>query len=91
MSMVFSIALNRFLSSLFQFGLYLNSVRRFMERSKAVRSKLKLEKIFDLQQSENPLVYTLMGGFFDLNKEVVFRFLVECVAITFLIMQTYRV
>ena len=65
-----------------------------MERSKAVQSKLKLMKIFDIVQRNNPLVYTLINGVFDLDKELVFRILIEAIAITFLLytfMQTiYR-
>ena len=50
-------------------------------------------KMFDIIQRENPLIYTLIGGVFNLDKELVFRILIECIAITFLIytfMQSYR-
>lgn len=56
-----------------------------MERSKAVKSKLKLMKMFDIVQRNNPLAYTLINGLFDLDKELFFRILIEAITITFLL------
>lgn len=68
-----------------QVTLYLYSCHRFVSRSKALESKLKVTKIFDLVQAENPLSHSLLGGAFDFSMFMVYKVMVESVAITFLL------
>lgn len=71
--------------SFVQITLYLNSVHRFMARNKNVKVKLKLMKIFDVIQTENPLSYTILGGFLNLDMALIPTVLLESVAFTLLL------
>ena len=65
--------------------LYLSSVHRFMARTKRSAAKLKLMKIMDIAQTTSPFTYSLLGGVFDLEMEVIPIILAESFALTFLI------
>ena len=67
------------------FSFYLDSVHRFMARSRNARAKLKLMKILDISQSYFSVSYTLLGGFFDLEMHTVPTILAESFSLTFLI------
>ena len=67
------------------FSFYLDSVHRFMARSRNVKAKLKLMKILDISQTNHSLSYTLLGGFFDLEMHTVPTILAESFSLTILI------
>ena len=67
------------------FALYLNSIHRFMARTRNAKGKLKLMKILDISQKDSPVSYSLFGGLFDLEMEAAPTILAESFAISFLI------
>lgn len=67
------------------FSLYLNSVHRFMARTRNARAKLKLMKLMDINQTEHAISYTLLGGIFELETKIIPIILSESFSFSFLI------
>lgn len=56
-----------------------------MARNKNAKIKLKLMKILDVIQKENPLSFTILGGFLNLDIRLIPNVLLESVALTLLL------